>query len=193
MRKTTARVPLEEEWRPVAGFEGIYEVSSSGKVRSLDRYKQNHSKKQLVKGVELRPHDDTRGYLKVSLSKSGIVKSYKIHRLVAEAFIPNKFNKGDVNHKNGRRKDNRVENLEWCTRSENILHMYRELENNPRKKTPVVCVETDEEYESCMEAQRSTGIPNTNINAAAHQKVCKTNDRVYKTLTAGGFHWRLAK
>lgn len=109
-------------WVPIVGYEGLYEVSSQGDVRSIDRLettKGNYLKKR--RGVSLKP-GKVRGYNRVSLCKNGCIKQISVHRLVAEAFIPNPDNKPCINHKNAIKSDNRVENLEWCTHSENTLH-----------------------------------------------------------------------
>ena len=107
----------EEIWRPVVGYEGLYEVSSYGRVRSLDRY---DSKNHFIKGRILKLSDDGRGYLFVQLSSNGKVKKFLVHRLVAIAFIPNPDNLLEVNHRNEDKSNDNVDNLEWCTRKYNI-------------------------------------------------------------------------
>ena len=104
------------EWADVQGFVGKYRVSADGRVLSM---KRKHINERVLK-----PYLANHGYLLVSLIRG---KWWSIHRLVATAFIPNPENKKTVNHKNGIRHDNRVENLEWATQSENILHSFREL------------------------------------------------------------------
>lgn len=116
-----------EEWRPIKGYEGYYEVSNLGRVRSLDRYvthSRNPAFKSLRKGVIKTLGDNGNGYKIASCSKQGkhTRRSEKVHRLVAAAFIPNPECKKQVNHKNGIKSDNRVENLEWCTSRENVRH-----------------------------------------------------------------------
>lgn len=98
-----------EEWRPVVGYEGLYEVSSYGRVRSLDRYCY-----RLQKGKVLSPAKDRYGYLTVTLNCNGKSKTIKIHRLVAQAFLPNPDNLPQVNHKDENKINNIVYNLEWC-------------------------------------------------------------------------------
>lgn len=108
---------LEENWKTIAGYEGYYEVSDLGNVRSLDR--GNRKGKLLV--------SNTGKYKGVFLCKLGTIKRKNIHRLVAETFIPNPENKPLVNHKDGDKHNNKLENLEWCTHQENMNHAY---ENN---------------------------------------------------------------
>ena len=106
---------IEEIWRPVVGYEGLYEVSSYGKVRSLDRYViDSLENKRFYKGKVLSPGIRPDGYLFVILSCNGKSKTINVHRLVAQAFIPNFDNLPMVNHKNEDKSNNRVDNLEWC-------------------------------------------------------------------------------
>ena len=106
---------MSEEWRPIEGYEGLYEVSNTGRVRSLDRYCY-----RLHKGKVLSPAKDTDGYLQVVLHCNGKQHQRKVHRLVAQAFIENPDNLPEVNHKDEDKTNNRVDNLEWCDRSYNI-------------------------------------------------------------------------
>ena len=103
---------MEEEWREIEGFNGMYLISNKGRVKS---YKQRKEK-------FLSTHKTHGNYIIVNLSSNGKNKSYRLHRLVAKAFIPNVDNKPDVNHIDGDKSNNRSENLEWCTKSENMKH-----------------------------------------------------------------------
>lgn len=135
---------IEEIWRPVVGYEGLYEVSSYGRVRSLDRYDgRNH----FIKGKLLKNKDNGNGYLICSLSKNGIVKNKYIHRLVVEAFIERPDGLYEVNHKDENKKNNSVDNLEWCDKKYNNTYGTRiEREIKTKIKKGIYLGLSQEEY-----------------------------------------------
>ena len=163
-------------WKTIP-FATSYEVSNTGLVRS--------KKKNII----LTPHKHTNGYYRVDLYINKTRCRAYMHRLVAEMFIPNPDNKKEVNHKDGDRANYNIDNLEWCTRSENELHKCRVLGKAPtramREKSilvcskPVLCIETNTEYQSIASAEKLTGICHQSISNACRGKYH----------TAGGFHW----
>lgn len=120
---------MKEEWRDIEGYEGLYQVSNKGRVKSLERKvdRINHGTpcKLSIREKVLKQADRGRGYLVVTLCKKGGKKLFSVHRLVAGAFLNNEEGKRSVNHKDGVHGNNRIGNLEWCTHSENELHAYR--------------------------------------------------------------------
>lgn len=107
--------------KDIVGFEGLYAITKDGKVwsyRKEGKGRGNHSGK-FLKNVPMK-----KGYFKVVLAKGELRKGFQIHRLVAMMYIPNPENKPQVNHKNGIKDDNRVDNLEWCTGQENMTHAW---------------------------------------------------------------------
>lgn len=120
---------MKEVWKDVIGFDGLYQVSSIGRVQSLTRM-IDHSR--YGKGIyfsvlrgRIMTLSYNQKYPKVALRKDGKTFKFLVHRLLAEAFIPNPDNKPQVNHINGIQKDNRLENLEWATRKENMIHAFK--------------------------------------------------------------------
>lgn len=147
----------KEVWKDIIGYEGRYQVSTFGNVKSLDRLVKNY----IATGKELKKID-SHGYLAVSLSCFGKIKTISVHRLVAIAFIENRENKKEVNHINGIKTDNRIENLEWVTAKENSQHAYKiglnkvYGENLERRKRKVLHTEYGIFYDSVKEAAEST-------------------------------------
>lgn len=111
---------MDEVWKDIEGFEGHYQVSNLGRVKS-DKYGYWRELKQTI-------NNRGKGYLRVGLF-DGKMKTYSVHRLVAQAFIPNPENKPQVNHIDGNTRNNNVNNLEWCTAMENVSHSIEVLEN----------------------------------------------------------------
>ena len=103
---------MEEVWKNIKDYEGIYQVSNLGNVRSLDRVSKN---RHHLKGKILKQHRDKDGYLKLCLFKNGVGRHFFVHRLVTIAFIPNPDNKPQVNHIDEDKDNNKANNLEWCT------------------------------------------------------------------------------
>lgn len=127
-----------EKWRSIVGYEGEYEVSNQGRVRSLerthlvkDRYGGMSSRTD--KGKEIVPHDNGNGYLYVTLRKNGKRENRYVHRLVAEAFCEKEGRGNCINHKDLNKKNNCADNLEWCTQRENVNYSV-DLMRKPKRK-----------------------------------------------------------
>ena len=152
-----------EIWKDVVGFERAYRVSNLGRVKSKIR-------KGVIEEKLLKPYKNNKGYECVDLWDNNHKKKL-VHRLVAEAFIPNPEHKKVVNHKDGNPLNNKIDNLEWCTYSENMLHSFRVLGRRTVKgmvinNKPVRCLDTGEVFVSASEAARQKGCSQSNITKA---------------------------
>ena len=166
----------QEEWKPIPGYEGKYDISNYGRVKS---YQLDSN------GKILSPGKDGSGYCFVNLCKDGKAKLRTIHRLVAEAFIPNPSNFPQVNHMDECKKNNYFGNLEWCSSAYNNSYGTRTRRAVEKLSIPVVQLEKKgnfiAEFESLREASRRTGIASTNIS-----RCCNHKPGHY---SAGGFLW----
>lgn len=116
---------MKELWKDIEGYKGFYQISNLGKVRSMNRIiVRSDGLKMNFKGKSLSEATDSIGYSFVVLSSNLTSKSFMVHRLVASSFVDNPDSLPEVNHKNGIKTDNRVENLEWTTHSQNVKHAY---------------------------------------------------------------------
>lgn len=154
------RIMKKEYWRPVVGYEGLYEGSNLGRVKSLDRWvKCPNGTVRFYKGKILKPRTNGRGYLQVTLSKNGKIKNFLVHRLVAEAFLQNNDNLPCVNHKDENPQNNNVNNLEWCSYEYNNKYGTRIERDALTKSKPVLQYTLDgvfvREWESTMECGRN--------------------------------------
>ena len=161
---------MDEIWRDIEGYEGLYQISNKGHVKSL--YKSSER--------ILKSYDNGKGYLKVHLFKNTAFQSIYIHRLVAETFIPNLENKPEVNHKDENKLNNCVENLEWMTTKENSNYGTR----NERISRKILQYSKSgdfiREWSGAHGVERVLGIDNSSIT-----KCCKG-----KRKSSGGFVWK---
>ena len=183
----------EEIWKDIEGYEDLYQVSNLGRVRRLKFINKTTNKYQ-ERIVAIT--DNGEGYKIVSLCKNGKRKNYYIHRLIATYFIPNKENKLEINHIDGNKNNNNINNLEWCTRSENLIHAYNhKLRTAPMSmlgkcgkldgiSIPVKMYDLNnhfiKEFESANIASKETNICYASI------KKCRCG----KQKTAGGYIWK---
>lgn len=172
----------DEIWKDIKGYENQYQISNLGNIRALSRKGQR-------KGIErMKTRISNWGYPIISIWKNNKQKTFAVHRLVAETFIANPNNKAEVNHKNGIKTDNRVENLEWVTREENIQHAYN-TGLNPRslpmpevvKMPKIICCETGDVFNSITEASHKYNV------SISHLSSCLNGKDNRKTV--GGWHW----
>lgn len=171
-----------EIWKPILCFDNNYEISSFGRVR-----KEDHIRKTEVGKT---------GYERLTLFKGRkVFKKYSVHRLVAMHFIPNPENKPQVNHKNGIKTDNRLENLEWVSKSENMIHAIKKGLHKPKisENCTKACVEvnskkvidivTKKVYNSITEASKEIGMCNKSLGYYLSSKTNKTNLRFYNQIS----------
>ena len=157
---------LNEVWKDIPQYEGLYQVSNIGRIKALPRVRENHTHGVWIQPEQImatRLNED--GYECVSLTKkNGKRKTEKIHRLVALAFIPNPERKSEVNHKNCIRDDNRVENLEWVTRKENISYTSK---CGHKSKKKLRCIDTGDIFNTSTDAAKALGGDAGNIRKSA--------------------------
>ena len=163
-------IDLEEEWCDIAGYEGKYQVSNKGNVRTFQKYR-----------CMLLKQKNTQGYMSVVLWNNNKRKDVKVHRIVAEAFIPNPNNYPVINHKDENPSNNCVDNLEWCTQQYNVTYgsaIQKRIRSNSKVK-PVVMLNIDGvvemEFESSADAARYVGGNSSNVWA-----VCNKRAKTYK-------------
>ena len=138
-----------EYWKPIKNYPHLF-VSRTGQV-----WTTTYSRL-------LKPHKSNRGYLQVSLSKNKTVKLASVHRLVAQAFIPNPDNLSEVDHIDGNKLNNKVENLQWISHSDNCRKACKGYDGKPK---PVICIETGKVYKTIKEANRELHIPEAVVSA----------------------------
>ena len=170
---------IDEVWKPVVGFEGLYEVSNKGRVRSVDRdIIRSDGKVQHKKGVVLKQFITNKGYPYVMVNKDYKQHLKTVHRLVAQTFIPNPNNCPVVNHKDEDKTNNCVENLEWCTQSHNMTwndvhkRVAQKLKGKPSKKRiPVIDLNTGVIYSSRRKANEKLHISWNHIKSMCEGKL----------------------
>lgn len=155
-------------WKPVKGYEGLYEVSDQGLVKSLGNDKI------------LKPTVNHAGYLYVNLYKGGKCKHYFVHRLVANAFIPNDNETYQINHKDENKTNNDISNLEWVSPKYNTNYGTGQTRRATKRKIPVINMDTGMIFNSATDAEIYSGVDRSNIGS------CCKNIRT----TAGGYHWQ---
>lgn len=175
---------MQEIWKDIPDYEGLYMVSNLGRVKSLPKHYHNE--------IILKNKNTKDGYFETALRKNNKTKWIRTHRLVAIAFIPNLENKEQVNHKDGNKRNNNVNNLEWCTLQENKEHAIRTGlqdfvgEKNPKAKS-VLQFDKDgnfiKKYNTLRKAMKETGVLENKISM-----VCNHHRK-----TAGGYVWKFER
>ena len=193
-----------EIWKPVKGYEGLYEVSNLGNLRSLDKHIMYGNRYCLFKGKPIKPFSNSMGYLRVGLYKNNQGKKYFVHRLVAEAFIPNPNNLPCIDHIDRNYLNNSADNLRWCTQKENcnnpLTRKYASIKNRSKEviekrlatkrknqsygsEIPVYYIDEDgskRSFKSMAEAQRQTNVPESYISRSVIKKVPTLGKQWYK-------------
>lgn len=181
-----------EEWKPIPDFETSYAISNKGRVKRLervDRFIRKDTGKEVERHVSemILKLSDNQGYYEINLREGDKSEYRRIHRIVANAFIPNPDNLPEVNHKDGNPHNNLVENLEWCSRLYNVQHSIEtglrpSAKGTDRTKKVVKCVETGQVFKNAKEAAETLGLSYYYLM-----------DRMHKGLECHGYHFEQVK
>lgn len=195
---------LNEVWKPIKGYEGLYEVSSLGNVRSVDKHLMWGNQYCLFKGKPKKAFPNSMGYLRAELYKNNQGKKYFVHRLVAETFIPNPNNLPCIDHIDRNYFNNSADNLRWCTQKENcnnpLTREYANIKNRSKEvkekrlatkrknqsygcEIPVYYMDEQGKkisFKSMSEAQRQTNVPESYISRSVIKKVPTLGKQWYK-------------
>lgn len=177
---------INEIWKPVVGWEGLYECSNMGRVKSVDRYVPHRydGEFQFIKGTIRKTKYNNGGYEIITLSKDGKEKTCLVHRLVAQAFIPNPNNLPEINHRDENTKNNCVDNLEWCNREYNLYYGTGIRRRAEKIMVPVIQYTKDgmliKKWDSMQEVMKELGINRGNISNCCSGR-CKS---------VGGYKWK---
>lgn len=166
---------MEEIWKDLTEFEGLYQVSNTGFIKSMPR--------QGSRGGIMKGYIDKKGYIVITLRKDGHQWSKKLHRLIAQEFLPNPKNLSEINHKDENKLNNHIDNLEWCTTQYNNNYGTRTERASKHCGKPIICVETGERYQGAKWAGQVL-----NLDPSGITKACKNPNR-----TVGGYHWKYIK
>lgn len=154
-----------EIWKDIIGYEGYYQISNQNRVKSLSRSvrKNDSYTPYIIPEKIMACAIGSTGYYMVVLEKNKVKKLWKVHRLIAIHFIPNPNNKPNINHIDANRRNNRIENLEWCTQSENIKHAYnigtmvvKPIFGRIMRKRSVINIETNQIFDCIKKASKTT-------------------------------------
>lgn len=175
MEQETKTIPVAETWKDIEGYEGLYQVSSFGRVRSIDRSiyvtnKYGGVHLQSFNGCILAIGHNNKGYCQVNLNKNKRVRRFLVSRLVAKAFIPNEANLPCVNHKDQNINNNSSDNLEWCTQQYNVMYNNAHILRGVKFSKPIEQLTLDGKhvafFQSSMEAERLCGYSHGHIRDA---------------------------
>ena len=181
-----------EQWKDIQGYENLYQISNTGRVKSLPRYDDygRFYPEKILKPEKLR-----KGYLRVKLgSRKDSFEKIMVHRLVAMAFIPNPDNLPQINHKNEDKSDNRVENLEWCDNSYNHNYGTRNTRATQHRKIKVAQCKEDGNiirvFDSIKDAAIKLNICAASISKCVNKIPTRRNNKNYFITHVGGYKWK---
>jgi hypothetical protein len=188
-----------EIWKDIHDYEGLYQISNFGRIKTLERTVKFGNRKRRVKSIIRKPKLKENGYLQAVLYKEHAGHDFYVHRLVATMFCSGYLKNKDVNHKDGNKRNNNADNLEWCSRSENQLHAYRQLKRGCYSKgrfgklshraKPVMQLSLNGDFikywDCAADAQRQLGIGESSIRSCLYGRYRQAGGYVWK------YHYRV--